>query len=190
MGKFLKILRYIANLIAIMGKCFSKEQKSNSSLNQRLLGGQTKRPDFKPDQGVSANNPEVKDFLSSHIKQTEFFSCNFKMYWTESCPKGTYVFQKRKGNFPLTFVDDKMKIVMSLKMVHYLSTKTTVIRTSTGFVVVIDGISYKLGDFDLLLSHQVSEGNFKRDLVKNNPYNYKKIWENLTSNSQLVVLYN
>ena len=52
MGKFLKILRYIANLIAIMGGCLSIEQNETPDSTRPLLGHQTEKSDFNPDQCV------------------------------------------------------------------------------------------------------------------------------------------
>lgn len=76
MGKFLKILRYIANLIAIMGACFSKAQQDepSSNLNQPLLGGQTERSDFKPDQNIlSSNNLNRKEWRNQVEEKRKAF---------------------------------------------------------------------------------------------------------------------
>lgn len=195
MGKFLKIIRYIANLIAIMGTCFSKAQQNepSSNLTKPLLNDQTEGSDFNPVQGVSANKPanrpEVEAFLSSHVGKTEFWKRYFTHFWTETCHDGPYMFQKRKGNIPFRLMNNDLRPIMSLQMMHYLSSKTNVVRTSTGFVIVIDDISRKLENFDLLLSHQISEGDFKLALVKNNPDCYKQIWDILTSGGPFVALY-
>jgi hypothetical protein len=66
MGKFLKIIRYIAKTYkAIMGACFSNTNKS-SNLNEPLLKDQGKRSDFNPDQEVF--NPN--DVVSKSIGRT------------------------------------------------------------------------------------------------------------------------
>jgi hypothetical protein len=56
MGKFLKIRRYIDNLIAFMGACFSTEPKpitETSSLKQPLLVDSTKSSDLSPEQYIN-----------------------------------------------------------------------------------------------------------------------------------------
>ena len=197
MGKFLKILRYIANLIAIMGACFSTEQQptnETSDLTQPLLGGPTQRSDFKPDQGVSANepanSPDVEAFLSSHVKQNEFWRNPTRIDSQDVGDKQhEYVFLHGSGPVPPILENHEQRTVMTVKLIHYLSSKTNVIRTSTGFVIVIEGISYILENFDRLLKREISEGDFKEDLVKNNPDKFKKIWEILTSDSLFVALY-
>ena len=195
MGKFLKILRYIPNLIAIMGGCLSKPTNETSDLTQPLLGGQTKGSDFNPDQGVSSirppNSPNVEAFLSSHVVsgKNEFGINPSKFDWNEFGSDMSCVFLRGTGNFPRISVNHEQRTVMSLKLVHLLSSKTNVRRTPTGFVVDIGGISYKLENFDLLLKGEISEGDFKEDLVKNNPEDYKQIWDVLTSGGPFLALY-
>ena len=198
MGKFLKILRYIANLIAIMGACFSNEQsqyKPNSSLTQPLLGGPTQRSDVNPVQGVSANEPanstEVEAFLSSHVNNQngEFWKNQTKIYWKEVNSGSNNVFMKALGLVPLIVFDHEKIVVMTLKTLYYLGNKIIVSRTSTGFFMYVGGKLFRLENFDLLLKGEISEGDFKEDLVKNNPKYYNEIWDILTSGGPFLALY-
>jgi hypothetical protein len=194
MGKFLKILRYIANLIAIMGTCFSKVQQdeSNSSLTQLLLDGQ-KRSDFKPVQGVSSirppKSPEVEAFLSSHVEQTEFWRNLTVINSQDVSNDSKSVFLHGSGPVPPIVEDYEQQTEMSLKMIYYTSSETKVRRTQTGFVIDIREKSFKLTNFDTFLKLKISEGDFKEDLVDENPDNYQEIWAILTSGGPFVALY-
>lgn len=193
MGKFLKILRYIANLIAIMGTCFSKLQQDELSSNrtESLLRGQTESSDVIPDQSVSANEPdnhtEVKAFLSSHVGKTEFWQTQTKIYPQNTTCEDQFALVYGIGPVPPILEDHSKYTVLTVKIISF--DEAIIDRTSTGFVIVLEGISYKLENFDLLLTHQITESVFKLDLVKNNPDNYKQIWKILTSGGPFVALY-
>lgn len=193
MGKFLKIIRYIANLIAIMGTCFSKAQQNepSSNLTKPLLNDQTEGSDFNPVQGVSANKPanrpEVEAFLSSHVGKTEFWQTQTKIDPQNTTCEDPFALVSGIGPVPPIIEDHGKHTVMTVKIISI--DEAIIDRTSTGFVIVIEEISYKLENFDLLLSHQISEGDFKLALVKNNPDCYKQIWDILTSGGPFVALY-
>ena len=195
MGKFLKILRYIANLIATMGACFSKEQQygPSSNLTQSLLDDETKRSDFNPDQGVSSirppNSPEVEDFLSSHVGKPEFWG-NLTVIKSQDVSKDSNsVFLHGSGPVPPIVEDHNKQTVMNVKLIHCLSSKTNVRLTQTGFVIDIREKSFKLTHFGMLLQQKIFEGTFKEDLVEENPDNYQEIWEILKSGGSFVALY-
>jgi hypothetical protein len=197
MGKFLKILRYIANLIAIMGACLSKPKKSgNPDLTQRLLGGQTKWSDFNPVQGVSSirppNSPEVEDFLSSHVdKLNGEFLANKTQIISQTVDKlSGCVVLTGSGPIPPLVEDTENNMVMRLKQVSFTSRIDTIIRrTYDGFVIDIGKKSFKLTNFDLLLKQEIFDGNFKEDLVDENPEDYKQIWDVLTSGGPFLAFY-
>lgn len=194
MGKFLKILRYIANLIATMGACFSKAQQdeTRSNLTRQLLNGQTERSDFKPDQCVSANKPdnrtEVEDIRFILQQKMDFWRNPTRIDSQDVDNKLNHVFLHGSGPVPPILENHEQQTVMTVKLIHYLSSKTNVIRTSTGFVIVIEGISYKLENFDRLLKREISDGDFIEDLEKNAPSMFIRIWEILTS-CDFVALY-
>ncbi len=194
MGKFLKILRYIANLIAIMGTCFSKPQQKepSSNLTEPLLGGQTKSSDVIPVQGVSANEPanrtELKDIRSILQHKMNFWRNPTRIYLQDVNNELNHVFLHGSGPVPPILENHEQRRVMTVKLIHYLSSKTNVIRNSTGFVIVLEGISYKLVNFDMLLKREISDGDFIEDLEKNAPSMFIRIWEILTS-CDFVALY-
>jgi hypothetical protein len=198
MGKFLKILRYIANLIAIMGKCFSKEEQDGrrSNLTRPLLDGQTKGYDFNSDQGVSSirlpNSPEVEAFLSSHVNKPngEFWETETQIISQTVNKFLKCVVLNGYGPIPPLLEDTKNRTVMSLKLVSFTSLiDTNIHRTDDGFVIDIGEKSFKLTNFDLLLKQEIFDGNFKEDLVDENPEDYKQIWDVLTSGGSFVALY-
>lgn len=193
MGKFLKFIRYIDNLIAIMGSCFSKEQQEepSSNLNQPLLGGQTKKSDFKPEQGVSANepakNPEVEDIRCILQKEMNFWRNPTKIISKDMDDELNYVLLYGSGPVPPILENHDKHTVMTVKIICI--NESIIDQTPTGFVIVIDNISYKLENFDMLLKCEISDGDFIEDLEKNAPSMFIRIWEILTSNSQFVALY-
>jgi hypothetical protein len=194
MGKFLKILRYITNLIATMGQCFSEEQQdgTSSNLTEPLLGGPTQRSDVNPVQGVSIsapNSPEVKDIRCILQQKMNFWRNQTRIYSQDVDDELNHVFLHGSGPVPPILKDHEQRTVMTVKLIHYLSSKINVIRTSTGFVIVIEGISYKLENFDRLLKREISDGDFIEDLEKNSPSMFIRIWKILTSGGPFVALY-
>lgn len=197
MGKFLKILRYIANLIAIMGACFSKQTNKTSDLTQSLLCDQTLWSDFNPVQGVSSirarNSPEVEEFLSRPVDNPngEFWATKTQIISQTVNKILECVVLDGSGPIPPLLEDTENKTVMSLKLVSFTSnTDTNIHRTNDGFVIDIGEKSFKLTNFDMLLKQDISEGNFKEDLVDENPQDYQKIWNILKSGGPFVALYN
>lgn len=173
---------------------FSKEQtpyKSNSSLTQPLLDDETKMSDFKPDQGVSANepanSPDVKAFLSSHFVKTEFWKTKTKIDPQNTTCEDPFALVSGIGPVPPILENHQTRTVMTVKIISF--DKAIIDRTPTGFFIIMNDISYMLENFDRLLKREISEGDFKEDLVKNNPHDYKQIWEILTSGAQFVALY-
>ena len=198
MGKFLKILRYIANLIAIMGGCLSiEEQQSNetSDITQSLLDHKTKRSDFNPEQGVSIraqNSREVEAFLSSHVGKPhgEFWATETQIISQTVNKFLGCVVLDGSGPIPPLLEDTENKKVMSLKLVSFTSLRDTNIhRTDDGFVIDIGEKSFKLTNFDMLLKQEIFDGNFKEDLVDETPEDYNEIWDILTSGGPFLALY-
>jgi len=188
MGKFLKILRYIANLIAIMGACFSTEQQQSNKTPDST------QSDFNPVQGVSSirppNSPEVEAFLSSHNDKPtgEFWATETKIV-SQTVNKGLGCVLTGSGPIPPLLEDTENETVMSLKLVSFTNLDTTIHRTDNGFVIDIGEKSFKLTNFDRLLKQEIFDGNFKEDLVDENPKDYKQIWDVLTLGPEFVALY-
>jgi formiminotetrahydrofolate cyclodeaminase len=99
------------------------------------------------------------------------------------------VFIKASGLVPLIVMHNRKKVVMTLKTLFYLGNKISVSRTSTGFFMYVGGKSFSLENFDLLLKGEISEGDFREDLEKNNPDNYQEIWEILTIGGPFLAFY-
>jgi hypothetical protein len=178
-----------------MGACFSNEQNETLDSTQPLLGRQTFRSDFNPDQGVSsirARNPsEVEACLPIYLNKLEgeFWKHQTKIYWKEVNSKSRWVFIKARGLVPLIVLDHGKKVVMTLKTLFYLGNKIIVSRTSTGFFMYVGGKSFRLENFDLLLKGEISERDFREDLEKNNPLDYEEIWDILTRGCTFLALY-
>jgi hypothetical protein len=195
MGKFLKILRYIANLIAIMGGCLSIEQNGTPDSTRPLLGHQTEKSDFNPDQCVlstrASNSSKVEACLPIHFDKPkgEFWKNQTKIYWNEVNSGSNSVFMKARGLVPLIVLDHRKRVVMTLKTLYYLGNKIIVSRTSTGFFMYVGGKSFRLENFDLLLKGEISERDFREDLEKNNPLDYEEIWDILTRGCTFLALY-
>jgi hypothetical protein len=187
MGKFLKILRYIANLIAIMGACFSKEQNKMPDSTQS---------DFNPVQGVSSirppNRPEVEKFLSSHVDKPtgEFWATETKIVSQTVNELLECAVLTGSGPIPPLLEDTEKNTVMSLQLVSFINLRdTTIHRTDDGFVIDIGKKSFKLTNFDMLLKQEIFDGNFKEDLVDENPKDYKQIWDILTRGGPFLAFY-
>ena len=193
MGKFFKILRYIANLIATMGANQSKPQTKGSRFKLSVFDDQTKSSDFNPDQGVSANEPanrtEVEDIRCILQRKMDFWRNPTRIYSQDVNDELNHVFLHGSGPVPPILENHEQLTVMTVKLIHYLSSKTNVIRTSTVFVIVIEGISYKLENFDMLLKREISDGDFIEDLEKNAPSMFIRIWKILTSGGPFLALY-
>lgn len=199
MGKFLKILRYIANLIAIMETCFSMPKNDGSSssashLEEPLLGGLI-NSDFNPEQGGSSTEASIPSEFEACLPiyfdklNGEFWKHRTEIYWKEVNSNSGCVFIKASGLVPLIVLDHRKRVVMTLKTLFYLGNKIMVSRTSRGFFMYIHGKSFRLENFDLLLKGEISERDFKEDLVKNNPEDYEQIWDVLTSGGPFLALY-
>ena len=186
MGKFLKILRYIANLIETMGACFSEEQNETPDSTQS---------DFNPVQGVSSirppNSPEVEAFLSSHNDKPtgEFWANKTKIVSQTVDELLGCVVLTGSGPIPPLVENTENKTVMSLKLVSFTNLDTTIRRTKDGFVIDIGEKSFNLTNFDMLLKQEIFDGNFKEDLVDKNPKDYKQIWDVLTLGPEFVAFY-
>jgi hypothetical protein len=168
---------------------------SHSHLEEPLLGSPTKKSDFNPDQGVSsirARTPsEFEAYLpiySDNLKG-EFWKYPTKIYWEENNSESKCMFMNAQGLVPLIVSDHRKKVVMTLKTLFYLENRIIINLKSTGFFMYIHGKSFRLENFDLLLKGEISEEDFKKDLVKNNPDNYRRVWDVLTRGAQFVALY-
>lgn len=179
MGKFLKIIRYIAKTYkAIMGTCFSLPNNGN---------------DFIPDQGVSSSREreKISTFLSSHVDKprSEFWGNQTQI--TDSCSsdKTKSLILKGTGCIPGTVNNPVEQNFWKLESVNYLDFPTRIERTKHWFVIHYNRKSGILENFEIFLRQEITEGDFKEDLVRNNPDDYSEIWEILTSGSAFFAIY-
>lgn len=206
MGKFLKFIRYIDNLIAIMGNCFSTEQTTktpSSNLEQPLLVGQTNFADLTPIQGVSANgpakNPEMEEFLSSHVPTSEFFRNNSDFEKIEISPKNPDQItvcgsgQLQSGvthsgrDFQLeslVFICGGNLLGLTGRILVYQSTLNY-----SDFAMSINDVEFILPLFLAFLRGRISEGDFKNGLTMSAPNDYQHIWKILTSGMKYTATY-
>lgn len=177
MGKFLKIIRYIAKTYkAIMGGCFS-------------LPNHRYRDDLIPEQDVSSIGEHEKRliFLSSHVNKSEFWGNRTEII--DSCLSCTTRRLILKG-FGCIPVDDPVENKFwKLDAVNYLYSPIRIVLTENGFVIYFGEKSGILENFEMFLRQEITEGDFKEDLVRNNPNDYSEIWEILTSGSAFFAFY-
>lgn len=167
MGKFLKIIRYIANLIAIMGACFSKAQKNdpNSSLTQSLLDSQTKRSDFKPDQDVGGVSSEISETPKGGSVSNETVSSKKPCFFQQG--SGRFV-KSRSTSMILQYIFFKSFNGIAAAYVNLIG--STYVLT----VVVVDTsrnrlyTDYSLPNYDDFLEGRIDEKSFKDTLLKCN----------------------
>jgi len=202
MGKFLKFIRYIDNLITTMGARFSKKPTTNtqsSSLEQPLLVGETNCSDLTPIQGVSPKIPNMEVFLSSHVPNSEFFGNDSNCEKIEISPTNqeqitvcgsgqlqsgvTYAGQ----NFQLcslVFICMGNPLGLTGRILLHKSTCS-----NSDFVISINGITFILPRFFDFLERNISEGDFKDGLAMSAPNNYQHIWKILTSGMKYTATY-
>ena len=205
MGKFLKIIRYIANLIAIMGACFSKQQqpqvKPESDLTESLLNGQNERSDVNPEQGVSANEPPKSPndhFLESHVEDSEFFRNDSKFNKIEkSSTSADQITVCGSGQLRSRIIhDDRAFMLNSIVFIcggNQLGLTGRIQLFCTGgsdFVISINDVESILPRFLEFLKRGISEGDFKESLVNSAPNDYQHIWRILTSGMKYTASYN
>lgn len=181
MGKFLKIIRYIAKTYkAIMGNCISLQKRGN---------------DFIPDQDVSSRREHEHEqkltFLSSHVYSqcSEFWGNQTQI--TDSCWSGKTgcLILKGIGCIPGTVDNSVENMFWILDSANYPDSSTRIERTKHGFVIQFGAKSGILENFEIFLRQEITEGDFKEGLVLKNPENYSEIWEILTSGSAFFAIY-
>ena len=198
MGKFLKIIRYIANLIAIMGACFSEQQqpqvKPESDLTESLLNGQNERSDVNPEQGVSANEPPIR----AKVEETPCsgLTSDSEMV-TPSSTNANQITVCGSGKFQSRIIhDDRAFMLNSIVFICGgnqlgLTGRIRLFRTGgSDFVISINDVESILPLFLEFLKRGISEGDFKESLVNSAPNDYQHIWRILTSGMKYTASYN
>lgn len=158
-----------------MGHNFSTaNQRANPSANNEH------RSDFIPEQNVhGSQNPlitaEQNFFLNSHVKLSEFSG------------KKMSIDDVMSNTVNTTFTCSGH---LSKRLISYSNLRLTFIEfrggeslffNETGIKIFIKNESFLLKNFEMLLNGSISEGDFKEDLVRDNPKKYGEIWSVLTS---------
>jgi hypothetical protein len=151
-----------------MGNYILTNNKSDYSPEQNVHGSQK-------GQVQARNTAEQIDFLKSHVKLPEFSRKKMSIYEVISGPVST-VFHC-SGNLSIILIS-----YSNLRLTYIeFSGGNSLILNKFGFRIFIKNESFLLKNFEMLLSGNMSEGDFKEDLVRDNPKNYGEIWSVLTS---------
>jgi hypothetical protein len=179
MGKFLKILRYIANLIATMGANQSKS-KQNFSINSSDF------IDFIPDEHVW-DEINVKDDFKDSTKKTVI---------DESFPNGTPFnmspFFLGSGPIPPCYPNGRGTVYRIIFEYRILSPDVSIHRAKNGFIILVNGKVFLLPNFILFLKGDdegISRGDFLNGIAAEEPSHYKMIWEILNSERKYKAMY-
>ena len=182
MGKFLKILRYIANLIETMGANQSKLTKPTPKQNFSINSS-----DFIPDEPVWDNgNPcfSIENLSQYQEKPTEYKEC-----FPNGTPNDRWPFFIGSGQIPASYP----KGIGSLKHVHFPnfenSPSVSIFRTRNGFVMKVGTQMFNLSNFHLFLEGKISTGDFLDVIFVEYPTHYNRIWEILNSSRQYRAVY-
>jgi len=182
MGKFLKILRYIANLIAIMGASTSTPPPPPPTPNFSINS-----PDFIPEEPISDNGKPcfiIENLRQYQEKRTEYEEC---------FPNGTLVDRSPSflgsGRIPASYPNG----IGSLKQVYFPnfenSPSVSIFRTRNGFVMKVGTQMFNLSNFHLFLEGKISTGDFLDVIFVEYPTHYNRIWEILNSSRQYRAVY-
>jgi len=161
-----------------MGNNFSTaNQSANPSANNE------QHSDFNPEQNVHGSGPDQKFFLNSHVNSSEFSGKKMSIDNVISGPINTifhcsgHLSEKLTSfsNLRLTFIE--------------FSGGESLLFNETGVKFFNKKESFLLKNFEMLLNGSMSEGDFKEDLVRDNPEKYAEIWSVLTSGNNFQVRY-
>jgi hypothetical protein len=198
MGKFLKIIRYIANLIATMGACFSEQQqpqvKPESDLTESLLNGQNERSDVNPEQCVSANKPPIRakveetpcSGLTSDIEMVTPSSTNANQITVCGSGKLRSCIIHDGQSFKL----NSLVFICGGNQLGFTGRIRLFRKCGSDFVMSINEVEFNLPIFFDFLEMGISEGDFNENLVKSAPNDYRHIWRILTSGMKYTASYN
>ena len=184
MGKFLKILRYIANLIATMGKNQSKLTNQILSINSSS--------DFKPDKPVWDEIMRCSNFKIS-IQCSSLFGNRLKILKTERNDMTGDIICWSVGQFQLKLVYDRREHkIQNVLFRKKIETVGEIIFPSawnifkTDPILHIGGHEYPLPDYIRVLSREITEEQFIEGLHRHYfDSDVEKIWKVLTDREVL-----
>ena len=184
MGKFLKILRYIANLIATMGKNQSKLTNQILSINSSS--------DFKPDKPVWDEIMRCSNFKIS-IQYPSIFDAPLRLLKTERNGITGDIICWSVGQFTPKLVYDgrehKIQNVLfrkNMETVAEISFPSPLNFFKRDPILHIGGHEYNLPDYISVLSREITEEQFIEGLHRRYPdSDVEKIWKVLTDREVL-----
>ena len=143
------------------------------------------KPDYIPEQNVyGSQNVQVQarntakqiDFLNSHVKSSEFSKKRMIILRIETVVSDVIVLHGN-GN-----ISKKLFSFSGLYLSEiYFEERISLRFTENQFRLLIWDKSFLLPTFEMLLNGDMSEGDFKEDLLRNFPSEYTNIWSVLTS---------
>lgn len=155
-----------------MGHNFST---ANPSANNK------QHSDFIPEQNVHGSQKplipaEQKIFLNSNVKLPEFSRKRMSILRIETVVSDVIVLygngriSNKLFSFPCLYLNEV-----------YFEDRISLRFTENQFQLLIRGKSFLLQTFKMLLNGDMSEGDFKEDLLRDFPSEYNDIWSVLTS---------
>ena len=148
------------------------------------------KPDYSPEQNVHGSQKdqvqalktaEQINFLNSHVKSPEFSNKIMIILRIETVVSETVVSDvivlHGNGN-----ISNKLFSFSGLYLSEiYFEDRISLRFTENQFRLLIRGKSFLLPTFEMLLNGDMSEGDFKEDLLRDFPSEYTDIWSVLTS---------
>ena len=155
--------------------------------NISSLHNRKNRLDFIPEQNVFGSKrhhtSEQQDFLKSHVKSSEFSRKTMSIL-NASTSHSTLVLL---GNGNLT---RKLISYPDIRLIAVYFNDHISLRFNENTVrLFIQDKSFLLQNFMKLLNQEISEGDFKEDLVREFPLKYSEIWSVLTSGADFQAHY-
>jgi hypothetical protein len=182
MGKFLKILRYIANLIATMGATTSTPQKNS------CIGINSTRciepSDFIPEGPISDDNRK-KCFIQISGQYRDRPTIYITEFTNITCDRSPCFIGS--GGIPSSYEAGILKSVCFHKFGDFPS--VSIFRTRNGFVIKDGTQTFNLPNFSLFLKGEISTGDFLDGIFVEYPMHYNRIWEILNSSRQYTATY-
>ena len=158
-----------------MGHNFSTANPSaNPSANNK------QHSDFIPEQNVHGSQKplitaEQNFFLNSHVKSPEFSRKRMSIDDVISGPVNTvFICSGHLSKVLISYSN------LRLTFIEFRGGESLLFN-ETGVKIFTKNDSFLLKNFEMLLNGSMSEGDFKEDLVRDNPKNYGEIWSVLTS---------
>ena len=188
MGKFLKILRYIANLIATMGASTSTPTPTPAHFSINSPPSSEEPSDFLPEGSVWDEKPiiDIKNIIQYKDKQTEYDKC---------FPHGTHCDGSPHFIGSGRILSSYPNGAGILKRVKFHDSSclqhVSIFCTTNGFVMEVNGILFGLPNFLSFLKGDegISTGDFFDGIVAEQPANYNMIWEILDSSRKYTATY-